>query len=64
MKADLFSSMMSVKTNGLEANGIRYDVGVDWDMTEKASLQVRYSGESGGVVDESTSARAGLSIAF
>jgi outer membrane autotransporter protein len=64
IKAVLFGSQLSVKTNGLAATGTRYDVGLDWDMTRRVSLQVRYSTESGGVVDESMGVRGGLNVAF
>jgi outer membrane autotransporter protein len=64
IKADLFGSTLSVKTNGLAANGFRYDAGLDWDMTRRSSLQIRYSSEVGGVVDESMAVRAGLNMAF
>lgn len=64
IKADLFGSQMSVKSNGLEANGLRFEAGIDLDISRRASLQIRYAGESGGVVDESMGVRAGLTLSF
>jgi len=64
MKANVFGERVSVKAIGLQPNGMRYDLGLDWDMTRTASLQVRYTTERGGASDESLAVRGGLNVAF
>ena len=64
MKAMLWGQTISVKAPGIESQGLHFDAGIDYDITHMLSLQVRYSVEHGGAVDESLGVRGGLTYAF
>lgn len=64
LAADLFGERMIVRAPGIQAEGLRVDAGLDWNVTQNAMLQVRYAVEQGGAADESLGLRAGVNVAF
>jgi uncharacterized protein with beta-barrel porin domain len=64
LKAQLWGTQFAVLTPGIQSDGLRYNFGLDYDVTHAVSLQVRYSMEHRGVSDESLALRGGLNCTF
>jgi uncharacterized protein with beta-barrel porin domain len=64
MKATLWGEKLSVKAPGIQEQGLHLDAGIDYDITHALSMQLRYSIEHGGAVDESVGVRGGLNVTF
>lgn len=64
LKAQLWGQQFAVLSPGIQSQGLRYNFGLDYDISHTVSLQVRYSVEHGGVSDESLAIRAGMNAAF
>jgi uncharacterized protein with beta-barrel porin domain len=64
MTADLLGESLTIKVPGIEANGLRVDAGIDWDVTKAIRAGVRYTAQYNNACDESMGVRAIISFAF
>jgi uncharacterized protein with beta-barrel porin domain len=64
MTADLLGDSLTIKAPGIEANGMRVDAGIDWDVTKAIRAGVRYTAQYNNACDESMGVRATVSYAF
>jgi outer membrane autotransporter protein len=64
LTADLFGESLAIKVPGIEANGLRVDAGIDWDVTKAVRAGIRYTAQYNGACDESMGVRASVSFAF
>lgn len=65
--AELFGGLggrIGVRVPGIDTDGYRMDLGLDWSVTNKLRLDVRYTSESGGAADESVGVRGGINYSF
>jgi uncharacterized protein YhjY with autotransporter beta-barrel domain len=64
INSDLFGESLTTKSPGIEANGMRVDAGIDWDVTKAIRAGVRYTAQYNNACDESMGVRASISFAF
>jgi uncharacterized protein with beta-barrel porin domain len=64
MTADVLGVPFTIKAPGIDANGMRVDAGIDWDVTRAVRAGVRYTAQYNNACDESMGVRAIISFAF
>lgn len=62
--AELFEQPITIKVPGIEANGMRVDAGVDWDITKSLRAGLRYTAQYNNASDESMGIRANITFTF
>jgi uncharacterized protein YhjY with autotransporter beta-barrel domain len=64
IKAELLGTAYSLKTPGIEGNGMRVDAGIDWQLSKAWRFDVHYTAQYNGACDESTGVRGGVTFSF
>jgi uncharacterized protein with beta-barrel porin domain len=64
MEAELLGYSYTLKVPGIEANGMRVDAGIDWQLSKAWRWDLHYTAQYNGACDESMGIRAGVTFAF
>lgn len=64
LTADIFESTLTIKAPGIEANGMRVDAGVEWQLSKAWRFDVHYTAQYNGACDESAGVRGGITFSF
>jgi uncharacterized protein with beta-barrel porin domain len=64
LTADLFGEIFTIKVPGIEANGMRVDAGIEWQLSKTWRWDLHYTAQYNGACDESMGIRAGVTFAF
>jgi uncharacterized protein with beta-barrel porin domain len=64
ISAELLGYAYTLKVPGIEANGMRVDAGVEWQLSKAWRWDLHYTAQYNGACDESMGIRAGVTFAF
>lgn len=64
MSADLFGQRIDIAAPATKADGYRIDLGIDWSVTRRLRVELRYQSEYRGAASESVGVRGGVNYTF